>query len=85
MAQDPPITVRLFAEARDRAGTAVVELPSEGLTCIADVRRRLVQAVPALAELLPRVSFAIDCEYASEAAPIRPGSEVAVIPPVSGG
>lgn len=79
------VMVHLFAAATTLAKTDClsVELPSG-----ADVRRlrEQVQArCPALRELLPRCAIAVNHEYADEAVILKPGDEVAVIPPVSGG
>jgi len=79
------VTVRLFARARDLAGadTLCVELPA-GATA-ADLRRRLAAQCPRLAPLLERSALAVDEEFADEAQPLREGSEIALLPPVSGG
>ncbi len=79
------LQVRLFARARDLAGSETVALElSDGAT-VADLRRRLVEACPALAALLPRCALAVDGEFAADALPLSAGAEVAVLPPVSGG
>jgi molybdopterin synthase catalytic subunit len=74
------VRIRLFAMLRERAGASELslELP-EG----ARVRDALV-ALESLAAGLPLV-MAINREYASEDAPLSPGDELALIPPVSGG
>jgi molybdopterin converting factor subunit 1 len=74
------VTVRLFAQLRERAGRSEldVELPDGA---------RVGDAIEALGELaagLP-VVMAVNREYADAAAPLRPGDELALIPPVSGG
>jgi molybdopterin converting factor subunit 1 len=74
------VTVRLFAMLRERAGASevTVELP-EG----ARVRDALA-ALGDLADGVPLV-MAVNREYAPEDAPLDPGDELALIPPVSGG
>jgi len=81
------VTVRLFALARDRAGRPVMALDFDGPTpvTVADVRRALADACPALAPIVPSLMFAVDQTYADDATAVEPGSEVAAIPPVSGG
>jgi molybdopterin converting factor subunit 1 len=74
------ITVRLFAQLRERAGTneLSIELP-EGA--------RVRDALDELGDLagdLP-VVMAVNREYADREAPLSPGDELALIPPVSGG
>ncbi len=79
------LEVRLFALARQRAGgpTLTVDLPEPA--CVADLRAALASACPDLAPMLPNLMIAVDAEYAADDRPIRPGAEVAAIPPVSGG
>jgi molybdopterin converting factor subunit 1 len=76
------VRIRLFALLRERAGTneLALELPD-------GARVRDALADPALTSLaggLPLV-MAVNREYASEDAPLAPGDELALIPPVSGG
>jgi molybdopterin synthase catalytic subunit len=74
------VTVRLFAMLRERAGAGevTVELPDG-----ARVRDALA-ALGGLADGMPLV-MAVNREYAPEDAPLSPGDELALIPPVSGG
>jgi molybdopterin converting factor small subunit len=79
------VRLQLYAAVREAAGTPVLELPyTPGMT-VADLRRALVQKAPALEALAPYLLFAIDADYAADAAVIPPGAEVACIPPTSGG
>ena len=79
------VRVRLFAAVKDTAGTDTLELDlPEGAT-IADLRRRMADGFPRMADLLSRVMFAIDTEYAGDARKIPPEADIACIPPVSGG
>ena len=79
------VQVRLFAAAKQAAGRdrLGVELP-EAAT-IGQLRSQLAAEFPRLRGLLPRVTFAIDAEYAGDATEIPPNADVACIPPVSGG
>lgn len=76
------VRIRLFAMLRERAGTAELELElPEG----ARVRDALAAPpVAALAAGLPLV-LAVNREYADDDAPLAPGDELALVPPVSGG
>jgi len=78
-------SVRLFARARDIVGKdmAMVELPP-GAT-VADLRRRLDSDYPALKSLLGKSALAINNEFASDSLLLPPNSEIALLPPVSGG
>jgi molybdopterin synthase catalytic subunit len=76
------VTIRLFAMLRERAGAGelTLELPDG-----ARVRDALAMPqVAALAEGLPLV-MAVNRQYAAEDAPLSPGDELALVPPVSGG
>lgn len=79
------VVIRLFALAKDRAGRAelVLELPEPAT--VADLKRALASAVPELAPLVPNLMIAVDAEYAGDSQVVRPGADVAAIPPVSGG
>lgn len=79
-----PVHVLYFAAAREAAGTSRESLPAVPAT-VADLRRALVEAHPRLARILPRCRIAVDQEFADDAAPLRDGAEVALVPPVSGG
>lgn len=79
------VRVRLFAAFRERVGSSEItyELP-EGATA-RTVLDRLVADYPAVAGLAASVQYAVDQEFVDESHPLRNGSEVAFIPPVSGG
>jgi MoaE-MoaD fusion protein len=74
------VRVRLFAILRERAGTSELELDLPDGACVRDA----LAHVEPLAPGLPLV-MAINREYADADAPLAPGDELALIPPVSGG
>lgn len=80
------VSVRLFAVLRERAGCDSVEIDLPDGATVGDAFERLAEA-PGLAELVERMPLrmAINREYAGAGAPIAPGDELAVIPPISGG
>jgi molybdopterin converting factor subunit 1 len=77
--------VRLFARARELAGTSAVDLTLPHNARVADLRRQLADHFPTLAGLLPRCAIAVGGLYADDHHLVTPGAEVAVVPPVSGG
>ncbi|WP_243337419.1 molybdopterin converting factor subunit 1 [Anaeromyxobacter soli] len=79
-----PIQILYFAGAREAAG-ASRETLERAPASVAELRRALEAAHPALARILPRCRIAVDQEFAPDDAPLRDGAEVAIVPPVSGG
>jgi molybdopterin converting factor subunit 1 len=77
--------VLLFARLRELAGTdsLTVGLPSGA--SVAELRRAIATKVAALTDWLPRCAVAVNGEYAGESTLIPANSELAILPPVSGG
>jgi molybdopterin converting factor small subunit len=75
--------VRLFAQARDAAGTSSVTV--EGST-VAQVLDALVEEVgPVMAEVVGICKVWVNGEPSDPEASVGPQDEVALLPPVSGG
>ena len=79
------LTVRLFARAKDIAGTDALSLMLPEHATVADLRRRLAAEHPRLEALLARSAFAVNDEFADDAYPLPARAEIALLPPVSGG
>jgi molybdopterin converting factor subunit 1 len=77
--------VLFFARARDLAGIGAVEIAMPAGSTVGDLRRRLTADYPRLAGLLPDCAIAVDEEFADDDRGVSPESEIAVLPPVSGG
>src|SRR5215470_6951479 len=79
------VTILYFAAARERAGvpSEALELP-EGATA-AQALAAACDRHPALRPVADKLRIAIDQDFAQSTSPLREGSEVALIPPVSGG
>jgi MoaE-MoaD fusion protein len=84
---EPPVrlTVKLFGALVERAGgdREAVELP-EGATA-GDVLRTVADRHPDTAAILDRISVAVNLEVVPADHRVRPGDEVALLPPVAGG
>lgn len=78
------IRVLLFAGAKSLAGRDALELPLDRAT-IAELQAAVQAESPALQPLLVRSLWAVDGEYAKPETMVTAQSEVALIPPVSGG
>ena len=79
------VVVKLFAQVRERAGRSEIQLDLPADAVVSDVAPALAASVPAIAELLGVSRIAVNRAFAAPDAPVRPGDELAVIPPVSGG
>ena len=79
------IVLRFFAIARDRVGAGELTLELSSGATVADARDALIRGHASLAELMPRVAFAVNRAYAPLTTELHEGDELAVIPPVSGG
>ncbi len=81
----PTVTVLYFAQARDRLGREreMLTLPASvsGSDVLAAIRTRH----PAQAALIDRCRVAIDHQFVDAPMAITDHSEIALIPPVSGG
>ena len=79
------LRVRLFAIARQAAGTEAVEVALPEDATVGQLRGELARRVPQLSGLLPHVTFAVGEQYADDQTVLSENVEVACIPPVSGG
>ena len=79
------VRVRLFAGVRETAGCETLELELRAPATVGELRRHLAERLPDAAKLVRRAMFAVGTQYASDDVEIAPGTEVACIPPVSGG
>jgi molybdopterin converting factor subunit 1 len=78
-------SIHLFARARDLVGKdkVVVELPLRAT--VGDLRQRLNEDYPTLKSLLDRSALAVNDEFADDSLSLPANSEIALLPPVSGG
>lgn len=78
------VTIRLFALHREIAGrdTLIVDVP-DGSTVDAAFDRACA-LFPGIAAI-GRVAFAVNREHVDRSAQLKPGDELALLPPVAGG
>jgi molybdopterin converting factor small subunit len=79
------IDVKLFAQARERVGSADAKLELPAGSRVADALASLERAYPALAELRPHLAVAVDGTLARAGDALPGDCELALLPPVSGG
>ncbi len=80
----PTVRVALFAGMAEAAGRRTLDVAWRGGS-VADLRRAVAEAVPAVAPLVTKSAFARGDCYAADDEPVAAGDELAIIPPVSGG
>src|SRR6184192_4225234 len=79
------VTIRYFAAARERAGISSETLELDEAATAAEALAAACARHPALQPVAQRLRLAVDQEFAAANRKLRDGSEVALIPPVSGG
>ena len=79
------VRVKLFAAAKElaQADTVAVDVP-EGATLL-QLRAAVISQVPALEKIVAHSLWAMGAEYVSDDDRLSENSDVALIPPVSGG
>lgn len=81
----PDVTVLYFAQARDRLAAACETLTLPTVASAEDVLAAIRNRHPAHAALIDRCRVAVDCQFITGPVAINERSEIALIPPVSGG
>ena len=79
------VEVKVFAVAREVVGSDTVTLTLSDPATVRQLRAALVERYPALASTMRHMLVAVDADYARDDAQLTERSEVALIPPVSGG
>jgi len=79
------IRVLFFGMLRDLAGRPSDSLSLPENATLGDVLDHYEKAIPRLKEFMPSVALSVNQQYAAPDMKLRPGDEVALLPPVSGG
>jgi molybdopterin converting factor subunit 1 len=79
------VTIRLFARAKDLAGTDAVSVSLPDGATVATLRAQLATEHPKLTGLIERSAFAVNDEFAEDVMRLSPDADIALLPPVSGG
>ncbi|MEN1680756.1 MAG: MoaD/ThiS family protein [Planctomycetota bacterium] len=79
------VRVLLFAGAREAAGADAVQVDVPADADYARLAEAMAAQQPALSELIGRSRFAEGTRYVAPGDTIDPSTEIALIPPVSGG
>ena len=79
------VNLKLFASARDLAGTDELSLQLPESANTSAVLEALVVRNAAFKEWLPYLRLAVNESYVASDHPLKTGDVVAILPPVSGG
>ena len=79
------LEIRLFATLKDRASSDRIQISLAEPATVQMMLAEVTAVYPALAPLLPTCLVAVNKAFADPSAPIQPGDEIALFPPVSGG
>lgn len=79
------LNVRLFGTLRESVGTGLKEFEVPDSCTVEQLRPRIAEGIPALAEIGDRVAVSVNFEVAPNDRVLREGDEIALLPPVSGG
>ena len=78
-------TIQLFALLRERTGAATWSLESDRNLSAGDILTAFYDAHPSLSGLRHTTRMAVNAQFVVDDLEITPDSEIALIPPVSGG
>ena len=79
------ISLLFFASAQDATGTADLAWECSPGSTVEQCAIELATRFPALQELVPRVRFAVNAEFATLSTVLKEGDTLAFLPPMSGG
>lgn len=79
------VYVHLFGLAREKMRRNVLEVEVREPAVAGDVATQILLHHTELGDLLRTAAIAVDQEFAKSDTPVREGSEIALLPPVSGG
>jgi molybdopterin converting factor subunit 1 len=79
------LNVLLFAGLAERAGGRDIRVELGEATTVRELLKTIAERYPALAPMLDSCFVSINQEFALPDQTVRPGDEVALLPPVSGG
>jgi molybdopterin converting factor subunit 1 len=79
------VRILLFAAAKDLARNSSVDVDVSADSTIGELRTVLAESYPTLRSLMQMSRFAIDHQFVADDTRVSSGSEIAMIPPVSGG
>ena len=79
------LDVRLFARARDLAGSESISVELGDSATVGDLKVAIEEQHPSLKLIVGHLHVALGTDYANDSTVLQPDSDVSCFPPVSGG
>ena len=79
------VSARFFAQLRDLAGTETINLNLPNGADVSDLLREVYAKFPVLREQDHAILIGVGVEFVDRSYKVKPGDEVAIMPPVQGG
>jgi sulfur-carrier protein len=79
------LTIRLFARAKDLAGSKTISVEVPDNATVGDLRSSMSEQFPTLEPLISKLHVAIGTDYADDTASLDNLQSISCFPPVSGG
>ena len=79
------LNIRLFARAKDLAGSETISVEVPDNATVGDLRSALRDQFPGLEPVIPNLHVAIGTDYANDSATLNESQSISCFPPVSGG
>ena len=79
------VRLHLFSQLKDLAGTADLNVDLAARATVSDLLKTLYERAPALREHDNSILVGVGVEFVDRNYVIKPGDEIAIMPPVQGG
>lgn len=79
------VRVQFFSQLKDLAGAADLDVDLPARATVSDLLKTLYERVPGLREHDSSILVGVGVEFVDRNYVIKPGDEIAIMPPVQGG
>jgi molybdopterin synthase sulfur carrier subunit len=79
------LNIRLFARAKDLAGSETISVEVPDNATVGDLRSAISEQFPILGSVISNLHVAIGTDYANDTATLEESQSISCFPPVSGG
>lgn len=79
------VNILLFATLREKLKKEQFQAEADDGMTVAELTQRILEPIWEDREKLPPLLYAVNCQYVPQDYLLKPGDELALIPPVAGG